>query len=52
MLKNGTRDDFNTDPFAMGVEMPDTVSTPRSLARGMRGLVGAGIYLLLVSFLL
>jgi len=52
MLNNGSWDDFNADPFTMDVEMQDTASTPRSLVRGMKDLVGAGIYLLLVSFLL
>jgi protein-S-isoprenylcysteine O-methyltransferase Ste14 len=36
----------------MGVEMPDNTSTLCSLVRGMEDLVGAGVYLLMVGFLL
>jgi protein-S-isoprenylcysteine O-methyltransferase Ste14 len=36
----------------MGVEMPENTSTLGSLLRGMKGLVGAGIHLLLVGFFL
>lgn len=36
----------------MGVEMPENTSTLCSLLRGIKGLVGAGVHLLLVGFFL
>lgn len=52
MPLNRSRGEFNNDSRMMIVEMPDHKSRPKSLLRGIKRLVGAGVHLLLVgSFL-